>query len=421
MKEGMTSRSVSRLVNTWLVPMRKAIAGGRRPLAGATVILLTISVLAFWVPVGAQNADRPVAPQKSGEIRGEVDFCGPAGNTGIMVHIAGESFGARLAASGTFALRYVPVGTYNLTIEIPGKPKYVHAGVTTADNTVTNLGQIEICRDSDQDGATEATDCNDNNAAINPSATEICNGVDDDCDGVVDEGCASCTDSDTDGFFAQFGCLTAVDCNDSDPLIRPTATEACDELDNNCDGQTDEGFDLQLDPTNCGACGNVCSFPNAGALCSSGNCELGACGPGFGNCDGDSANGCEADFETDVKNCGGCGAACDVGDVCVSGVCVPDCAWEPELCDGIDNDCDGEVDEDFAPGGSVSFDGGPYLLDGGKGLGQSCGTGWCTGGQVVCDEGGDELTCNTLVNLAAEVCGDGFDNDCDGQIDEGCP
>lgn len=76
----------------------------------------------------------------------------------------------------------------------------------------------------------------------NPS--ETCgDGIDNNCDGQVDEGCVQCVDSDSDGYFsyAAGSCPQGNDCDDSDPEVNPGAEENCDGIDNNCDGRTDEG------------------------------------------------------------------------------------------------------------------------------------------------------------------------------------
>lgn len=100
---------------------------------------------------------------------------------------------------------------------------------------------------------TDNTDCNDNNNAVNPSASEACNLTDDDCDGQIDEGVQNTyyADSDADGYGSSFE-ITActqpsgtsannADCNDADGTVNPAAAEVCNGTDDNCDGQTDEG------------------------------------------------------------------------------------------------------------------------------------------------------------------------------------
>ena len=100
-------------------------------------------------------------------------------------------------------------------------------------------------------------DCNDSNAAINPGATEVCNGADDNCVGGIDNGLTFVnyyTDADRDTYgasnaSAESACAPVqgkvpnnTDCNDSNAAINPGATEVCDGLDNNCDGRVDDGL-----------------------------------------------------------------------------------------------------------------------------------------------------------------------------------
>jgi len=131
------------------------------------------------------------------------------------------------------------------------------------NNANMNTGALEICDgvdndcdglvnegwtfDVDSDGYSSLTscegskdDCNDNNAAINPLASEVCDSVDNDCNGLIDEGLTF--DVDSDGYSSLTSCSGSKDdCNDTNVSINPLASEVCDSVDNNCDGLIDEG------------------------------------------------------------------------------------------------------------------------------------------------------------------------------------
>ena len=129
----------------------------------------------------------------------------------------------------------------------------------------------KLYRDSDGDGygsntlvacggVTNNTDCDDTKAAVHPGAAEICgNGIDDNCNGQVDENCTVTTtyylDNDKDGYGNPNVSTTATspppgyvinntDCNDNDNTIYPGAPELCDSKDNNCNGTVDEGCNV---------------------------------------------------------------------------------------------------------------------------------------------------------------------------------
>jgi len=179
--------------------------------------------------------------------------------------------------------------------------------------------------DGDLDEACGGTDCDDDDPTVNGFATEYCDDKDNNCNGQTDEGFES--DLDNDGYIADCTRYGGSDCNDGNPMIHPNATELCNGLDDNCDGQIDEGCDLDSDPLNCGGCGAVCDlFRVAANICSGGACAIdtmapnNGCEPGWSNDDGDPANGCE------VHACSPTGA---------------------EICDdlGTDEDCNGDVNE----------------------------------------------------------------------------
>ncbi|WP_242120927.1 putative metal-binding motif-containing protein [Aestuariivivens sediminicola] len=169
-------------------------------------------------------------------------------------------------------------------------------------------------------------DCDDSNANINPGMEEICDGIDNNCNGEIDEGCT--TDADGDGYTVVDG-----DCNDNDPSINPSAYEVCgNNIDENCDGN--------LNPDFCEA-----DMDNDGYSLNNGDCN---------------------DLHPNIS------------------------PGSPEICgDGIDNNCDGQIDEDCA----------------------------CTDGQTQpCGDGGTGI--QTCVNGVWQQCitdndNDGFTSDID--------
>ena len=131
---------------------------------------------------------------------------------------------------------------------------------------------------------------------------------------------------------------------------------ACNPGFSDCNANPMDGCEVSLsgDTGNCGACGKSCAVPNAVAACIGGACSLGACNPGFRNCDGDAANGCETNSDKDSANCGGCGSSCaqlpQAMAQCVAGACaIGACAQGYGNCDKIDgNGCEVDITTSLA-------------------------------------------------------------------------
>ena len=255
--------------------------------------------------------------------------------------------------------------------------------------------------DADGDGSPADEDCDDNDAAINPSADETCDGLDNDCDGVADEdgGTAWFTDADGDGHgdpatetlscAAPDGTVASGgDCNDDDAAVNPSADEVCDGLDNDCDAAVDDADD---------------TLTAAGAP------------PYHADADGDGFG----DPMMPVVACtDGAGRVTDASDCDDTDPEIQPAA--DEVCDAVDNDCDALVDsEDPSLTDGFSL----YPDDDADGYGDAAAplAGQCdaiagyTLDDTDCDDTRDDSN-----PAADEVCGDGADNNCDGSADEGC-
>ncbi len=246
-------------------------------------------------------------------------------------------------------------------------------------------------------------DCDDTAAAVSPSAAERCDEglVDDDCDGTVNEGCA-CTSPGTsqaccsgrgtqtcesDGGYTALSACTA-----------PVSAEVCNGVDDDCDGTADDAVSFASDAG--------FTAIDGGLVRSDGTCEV-----GVGAC-----------RSSGMARCAAGALGCDA----VAG--TPG----TESCNGLDDDCDGAVDENpsaLCPAvtGQSCVAGACACSAGQVACGSSCvtlggscsvGTGACArSGSWVCTAGA--RTCSaTAGNPVAETC-DGVDNDCDGQVDEG--
>jgi hypothetical protein len=237
------------------------------------------------------------------------------------------------------------------------------------------------------------------------SRPEACNGVDDDCDGRIDEGTAV---GPCEAGFG--GCRVVGDrrCEDGEVIcgavpLAPRA-ESCNERDDDCDGSTDEGTGAgELCRTGVGLCvafgENVC---NAGQQVS---CDATPFAAEPEECDL-LDNDCDGRTDESLADLGGCAfgadGQCGVGRrACLGGIvsCTPVNQPVDEICDGLDNDCDRNIDE---------------------GLGTfRCGEGICGRDVPVCAFGTPQ-ECTPLLGARAETC-NGLDDDCDGRLDERTP
>ncbi len=239
--------------------------------------------------------------------------------------------------------------------------------------------------DEDNDGIPADEDCNDFDPAVGPASTEICNGVDDNCDGVVDEGVRQMwwADADGDGF-GDAGQLVEsceppsgfvnndADCDDANVDVFPGAVEACNDVDDNCDGAVDEGLggawfaDTDGDGFGDAAVRADSCTPGDGFVADATDCDddnrdvfPGApevCNDIDDNCDGVVDEGVANTYflDADQDGWGGFGGTVDacvvpVGYAEAAGDCADDDpAVHPgatEVCNGIDDNCDGAVDD----------------------------------------------------------------------------
>lgn len=155
---------------------------------------------------------------------------------------------------------------------------------------------------------------------------ESCNGVDDDCDGTIDEGQMNDTCGVGECQRSMSSCVDGgtVVCTPGDPVA-----ELCNGKDDDCDGTNDNGFDLTADTMNCGACGNVCSLPHATSTCTTSACRVVTCDTGWSNCNMMDPDGCESDVTMDPNNCGACNNTCTRPNStasCVNSTCEFACA-----------------------------------------------------------------------------------------------
>jgi hypothetical protein len=228
----------------------------------------------------------------------------------------------------------------------------IHPGASEAcngtdDNCDGNVPNNE--RDDDSDGYRRCEgDCDDGNASVNPGASEACNGVDDNCDGNVPN---NERDDDGDGYRRCEG-----DCDDENASVHPGANEACNGIDDDCDGNTDVGCGcVDGDQQPCGTDEGECVAGTqtcAGGTWGSCEGEVGpvteTCNDLDDDCDGDTDEDCDC-VDGDQQPCGTDEGECVAGTQTCAGGAWGNCEGEvvpvTETCNELDDDCDGQTDE----------------------------------------------------------------------------
>ena len=248
---------------------------------------------------------------------------------------------------------------------------------------------------------------------VAPNAVPLCNGAV--CSvGGCNMGYSDCNSNPVDGCETNLqgdvgncgACGKACSIPNASPLCLAGACTigGCDTGWKNCNGNSNDGCeqDVASDVKNCGTCGNDCGqLPHAMASCKAGLCSVGACTPGYGNCNKNDADGCEAKLDADPSHCGGCGMPCPspphVIPSCVNNVCGPGaCAPGYVDCNKNMNDgCESQVAVDAMNCGLCG-----NVCPNGANAVAACAMGQCT---FACN--GGFLDCNADKNDGCEVDG----------------
>lgn len=276
-------------------------------------------------------------------------------------------------------------------------PETIH-NARTNDGDVDADGFIDVrCFNRRRDGTENGgTDCNDMRPTVNPSGVESCNLIDDDCDSMVDEGVQVTFYRDEDGdnygvaFMTTAGCVlpagyaaAAGDCADMNPARHPASPEQCDGVDNNCDGVDDaetcdcvNGVSEVCGPeTELGRCefgGRVCVEGRWSVCTGAVMPQSEVCNGADDDCDGlvDEAVSiaCYRDSDRDgyaaagaelIWSCGGCregfvdrAPLFDPREIDCDDAARTVYPGAPEVCNRVDDNCNGRVDEFSAELGS---------------------------------------------------------------------
>ena len=253
-----------------------------------------------------------------------------------------------------------------------------------------------------------------------PPADEQCNGTDDDCDGVIDEGCPCPYDGRSDGVCSDG--TTSPDGECQAPSTWEADESTCDARDNDCDGVTDETCsctpgeieDCYSGPPGtrgegpCAEGERTCGEDGSWGPCSDTLPDDEMCNGVDDDCDGNTDEGLVRECDKQLGVCTGKHARCENGEwpaECGPDEYGPNYQTTETKCDGLDNDCDGEADNlegltcNDVPGACTSC----------KGV--------CSSATVTCSDGATECDPPSDYESSEIHCQDGLDNDCDGDAD----
>ena len=261
----------------------------------------------------------------------------------------------------------------------------VLAGCGDKDGEDTSAGSG--VKDVDRDGVSDQFDCDDEDPEINPYVTEVCDGIDNNCNDEVDEG----FDGDGDGYTSCGG-----DCDDERASVSPGAEEVCDQEDNDCDEEIDEGVALTLyrDIDNDGfgdpdAAIAACEAPG-GYVDNGGDCDDTAPSTYPGAAASDSKTACMRDFDYDGYG-----------------------EMSPPEGVAAGSDCD-DADSRLYPGGAPKDSKTACMRD------QDLdGYGDASPASAAAEAGSDCDDADATIHPGAEELCDEKDNDCDGEIEPG--